>query len=101
MGQQAFGNLGNAYTGMQAPANDLMKIGGMNEDLKTRQMNDKLRIFNAKQNNPWDQLGRLNAIASGAGQMGGTQTQTSPGQNPFLAALGAGAGGLGLLGSFL
>jgi hypothetical protein len=101
MGQQALGNLGTAYTGMQQPANDLMKIGGMNEDLKTRQMNDKLRVFNDKQNRPWEQLGRLNAIASGAGQMGGTSTQTSPGQNPFMSALGYGSGGLGLLGSFL
>lgn len=100
MGQQALGNLGSAYTGMQQPANDLMKIGGMNEDLATRKMNDKLRIFNEKQNKPWDQLGRLNAIASGAGQMGGTQTQTQPGQNPFLSALGYGATGAGLLGSF-
>lgn len=101
MGQQGFGNLGAAYQGMQAPANDLMKIGSMNEDLATRKMNDKLRIFNDKQNKPWDQLGRLNAIASGAGQMGGTQTQSQPGQNPFLTALGYGAGAGGLLGSFL
>jgi hypothetical protein len=101
MGQQALGNLGTAYTGMQQPANDLMKIGGMNEDLATRKMNDKLRVFNEKQNKPWDQLGRLNAIASGAGQMGGTQTQSQPGQNPFLSALGYGATGLGALGSFL
>ena len=100
MGQQAFGNLGAAYTGMQAPANSLMQVGAMNEDLATRQMNDKLRVFNAKQNTPWDQLGRLNAIASGAGQMGGTQTQTQPGQNPFLTALGYASGGAGLLGSF-
>lgn len=100
MGQQALGNLGTAYTGMQQPANDLMKIGGMNEDLATRKMNDKLRVFNEKQNRPWDQLGRLNAIASGAGQMGGTTTQSQPGQNPFLTALGYGASGAGLLGSF-
>lgn len=100
MGQAGFGNLGAAYQGMQAPATSLMQIGGMNEDLATRQMNDKLRVFNEKQNKPWDQLGRLNAIASGAGQMGGTQTQTQPGQNPFLSALGYGATGAGLLGSF-
>ena len=101
MGQQGFGNLGAAYTGMQAPANSLMQLGAMNEDLATRQMNDKLRIFNEQQNKPWDQLGRLNAIASGAGQMGGTQTQSQPGQNPFLSALGYATGAGGLLGSFL
>lgn len=98
MGQTGFGNLGTAYTGMQAPANSLMQVGAMNEDLATRQMNDRLRVFNEQQNKPWEQLGRLNAIASGAGQMGGTQTQSQPGQNPFLSALGYGATGLGLLG---
>lgn len=98
MGQQGVGNLGTAYEGMQQPAQDLMQVGAMNEDLATRQMNDKLRIFNQKNNAPWEQLGRLNAIASGAGQMGGTQTQSQPGQNPFLTALGYGTTGLGLLG---
>lgn len=98
MGQTGFGNLGAAYTGMQAPANSLMQVGAMNEDLATRQMNDRLRMFNEQQSRPWEQLGRLNAIASGAGQMGGTQTQSQPGQNPFLTALGYGTTGLGLLG---
>lgn len=101
MGQQALGNLGTAYSGMQAPANDLMKIGGMNEDFANRQMNDKLRIFNETQNVPWQQLGRLNAIASGAGQMGETKTQSQPGTNPFLQAMGYATGGAGLLGSFI
>lgn len=101
MGQQAQANLGAAYTGMQQPANDLMKIGGMNEDLATRKMNDQLRLFNDKKNAPWEQIGRLNAVASGAGQMGGTTTQSQPGQNPFLTALGYGATALGGLGSFI
>lgn len=98
MGQTGFGNLGTAYEGMKMPATDLMQIGAMNEDLATRQMNDKLRIFNEKNNAPWTQLGKLNAIASGAGQLGGTSTQSQPGQNPFLTALGYGTTGLGLLG---
>lgn len=101
MASTGFGQLGAAYQGMQAPANSLFQVGSMNEDLATRQMNDKLRIFNEQQSKPWDQLGRLNAIASGAGQMGGTQTQSQPGQNPFLSALGYASGGAGLLGSFL
>lgn len=100
MGQTGFGNLGTAYTGLQAPAQSLMQVGGMNEDLATRQMNDRLRIFNEQQNKPWENLSRLNAIASGAGQLGGTQTQSQPGQNPFLTALGYGLTGAGLLGSF-
>lgn len=100
MGGQGFNNLSSAYQGLQAPAQDLMKVGGMNEDLATRQMNDRLRIFNDQQNKPWENLARLNAIASGAGQLGGTSTQSQPGQNPWLSALGYGATGLGLLGSF-
>jgi hypothetical protein len=101
MGQTGFGQLGQAYSGMQAPVQDLMKIGGMQEDLATRQMNDRLRVFNEQQNRPWENLSRLQAIASGAGQLGGSQTQSQPGQNPFLSALGYGASGAGLLGSFL
>lgn len=98
MGQTAQGNLGTAYSGLQNPALDLMKVGAQNEDLSTRQMNDQLRIFNEQQSRPWENVSRLNAIASGAGQLGGTQTTSTPGQNPFLSALGYGATGLGLLG---
>ncbi|MDX0227184.1 hypothetical protein RWA06_04550 [Sinorhizobium meliloti] len=98
MGQQGIGNLGTAYGGLNQPAQDLFQVGAMNEDLATRQMNDKLRIFNEKNQAPWDQIARLNAVASGAGQMGGTQTQSQPGQNPFLTALGYGATGAGLFG---
>lgn len=100
MGQTGIGNLSTAYTGLQAPASSLMQVGAMNEDLATRQMNDKLRIFNEQQSKPWEQISRLNAIASGAGQLGGTQTTSQPGQNPFLSALGYGATGAGILGSF-
>lgn len=98
MGQQGIGNLGTAYQGLSLPSQDLMQVGAMNEDLATRQMNDKLRVFNDKNNAPWSQLGRLNAIASGAGTMGGSTTTAQPGQNPFLTALGYGTTGLGLLG---
>lgn len=100
MGQTGFGNLGNAYTGMNAPSQDLIKLGALNEDYASRALNDQLRIFNEQQNAPWQNLSRLNAIASGAGQLGGTTNTTQPGQNPFLTALGYGATGLGLLGGF-
>lgn len=100
IGQQGFGNLGAAYQGMQAPAQALMQTGAMDEDLATRQLNDKLRIFNETQSRPWENLSRLNAIASGAGQLGSSSTTSQPGQNPFLTALGYGATGAGLLGSF-
>lgn len=97
MGQQGFNNIGAAYSGMNAPNQDLMNLGAMNEDLATRYKNDELRIFNETQNKPWEQLGRLNAIATGAGSMGSTTTESKPGANPFLTALGYGNTGLGLL----
>lgn len=98
MGQQGVSNLGTAYDGLGKPAQDLMQVGAMNEDLATRQMNDKLRVFNEKSNARWNQLAKLNAIASGAGSLGNTQTTAQPGQNPWLTGLGYGATGLGLLG---
>lgn len=99
LGQSGVGNLAGAYAGLNAGANDLMKVGAANEGFKTQALNDKLRIFNEKQNNPWNQIGRLNGIAAGAGSMGGTQTQSQPGSNPFLQSLGYATGGLGLFGS--
>ncbi len=101
MGQAAQGNMGNAYTSMKMPIQDRMQIGAMKEDLATRQMNDKLRLFNEKNQAPWDQIARLQGIASGSGQLGGTTTQSAPGQNPFLTAMGYGATALGGLGSFI
>lgn len=99
LGQQGFSNLGSAYQGMLAPATTLAQVGAGVESQNQNALNDKLRIFNAQQSAPWDNLSRLNAIASGAGQLGSTSTQTQPGQNPFLTALGYGATGAGFLGS--
>lgn len=100
-GQQGMGNLGTAYEGMKAPASDMMGIGSMYEDLAGRLKNDELRILQEQQNAPWNQLGRLNAVASGAGSMGGTSTGTAqtPGQSPFATGLGYASTGMGLLGS--
>lgn len=101
MGQQGQSNLTSAFQGMQAPAQLLLQTGAMDEDLATREMNDRLRIFNETQNLPKQRAEWLNAIGSGAGSLGGTTRQTQPGQNPFLTALGYGASGLGLLGGFM
>lgn len=98
-GQTGMGNLGSAYQGMQAPLDTLGKIGASYEDLAGRQITDRNRIFDAQNNMPWDQLARLNGVASGMGSMGGTSsgTATTPGANPF----GQVAGGLlGLSGLF-
>ncbi|PHS03817.1 MAG: hypothetical protein COA78_17245 [Blastopirellula sp.] len=94
-GQQAFDNIGTAYNGAKAPAQDMMNIGSMYEDLNRREINDNIRIFNEEQANPWRALGQANAIYSGAGSMGGssTGTATAPDNRPsFLQqALGTGA----------
>ncbi len=72
---QAQQQLPGAYGAAQAPAQSLGGIGQAYEDLYARQKNDELRVFDATQNAPWNQLAKLNAIATGAGSMGGTQTQ--------------------------
>lgn len=72
---QAQSALPGAFGAANAPAQALGGVGQAYEDLAARQKNDELRIFDATQNAPWNQLGRLNAIATGAGSMGGTSTQ--------------------------
>ena len=101
MGQTGFGNLGQAYTGMGQPAQDLMQVGSAYEDLATRYKNDELRMFDEAQNKPWQNLGRLNAVATGAGNYGtSTTTAQGPSSNPFLQAAGAGMSLAGLFGGF-
>lgn len=100
IGQQGFNNLGAAYQGLQAPLQNVAQYGQFIDNQNTNALNDRLRIFNSQQSAPWENLSRLNAIASGAGQLGSTSVQSQPGQNPFLTALGYGATGLGLLGGF-
>lgn len=99
-GQQGIGNLSTAYSGMSAPAQDMLKLGSMDEDYMSRLKNDEMRVFDAQQSAPWQNLSRLNAIASGAGQLGGTSSGTAqtPGQSPFATGLGYAASGLGILG---
>jgi hypothetical protein len=83
-GQQQRDNIGtagsvlsNAMEMRNMPSNLLRGVGAEMEDLYGRNINDRLRIFDAEQNAPWEQLGRYNAIATGAGQMGGTTQGTA------------------------
>lgn len=101
MGQAGQGNLSTAYSGMGQPAQDLMQVGSAYEDLATRYKNDELRMFDEAQNKPWQNLGRLNAVATGAGNYGAsTTTAQGPSSNPFLQAAGAGMSLAGLFGGF-
>jgi hypothetical protein len=87
--------LQNAYQAGMAPAQSLMGIGGMNEDLAGRTLNDQLRVWQGQQDAPKNALQWLSAIGSGAGSLGGTQGTTAQGPkaNPFGQVLG------GLLGA--
>lgn len=88
--------LPGAFQSSLAPAQALGGVGQAYEDLFARQKNDELRIFDATQNAPWNQLGRLNAIATGAGSMGGTQTQVQRApSNGFGGAFGNALAGYG------
>lgn len=97
--QAGLANQSAAYDTMQAPARTAMGVGSMYEDLAKRQMDDQLRIFNDKQNQPWSQFARLMALANQTGAYGQNNTTTTqPGPNPFLAGLGTVTQGAGLLG---
>lgn len=98
-GQQGLANASTAYDAQKMPLADMMQVGGMNEDLAGRYLNDELRIAQEKATAPMRGVEWLNAVTSGAGNFG-TQTTTAqmPGQNPLLSMLGYGlttAGGLG------
>lgn len=97
--QAGLGNLNTAYQGLKSPYQDMLGVGAHNEDLYKRTMDDKLRIFNSQNQQPWDQISRLLAAASGAGQYAtNNTTTTAPGPNPFLQTLGGISSGVGILG---
>lgn len=78
----AINTLPGAFQNQMAPADALIGVGSQYEDLAGRTLNDQLRIFDETQNAPWNQIGRLNAVAGGAGQFGtSTNTAQVPGQN--------------------
>lgn len=123
-GQQGINNqmaatsmLPDAFNAQLAPANAMAGVGAAYEDLATRQMNDQLRIWQEIQNAPWQQIAKLQAVASGTGNYG-TQTgvtQATQPNNVFGNIAGTALGlasmiptggatapaGLGILGSIL
>jgi hypothetical protein len=101
MGQTGMDNLNPAYASLKAPAEDLMGVGSMYEDLMGRQMNDQLRITSEKQNQQANAIRELLGFAAGAGNLG-TQTQTAQGPSSSLSnTLGYGLGGASLLSGLL
>ena len=104
MGQQGVTNMfganaqaPQAWQNMQTPARDKMMLGSMNEDLMARVMEDQNRIFTETRDAPKTAVEWLNALAGGAGSLGGSKTGTmqTPTPNPFLGALMS-LGGYGL-----
>ena len=70
-----------------------MGVGSSLEGYEQAQIDDARNRYDYEVNAPWDWISRLNAIASGQGQLGGTQigNRQMPYQasNPFLQGLGA------------
>lgn len=83
----------DAYNARLSPTNTLYEVGSQFEDLATRQKNDELRIFNESQNAPWDNLARLNAVAGGAGNLGGSSQVQAQGPSAFQRGIGGAVAG--------
>lgn len=98
MGQQGFGNLGTAFTGMQAPGQTLLNVGQQQDARQQALINSQMDVFDEKQRAPRADIEWRQALYSGSGQLGGTQTNRAPGQSPLATGLGYGLTGLGLLG---
>jgi hypothetical protein len=98
MGQTGMDNLNPAYESMNAPAQDLMGVGSMFEDLMGRQMNDQLRITDEKQNQKMNAIRELLGFAVGAGNLGSSKQTAQGPSNTMSNLLGYGLGGASLAG---
>jgi len=76
-----------------------MKVGSMYEDLAARTLQDQNRIYDQTRQAPLAAVEWLNAIAGGAGSLGGSGSNavSQPTPNPFLQMLSGLAGPLGSL----
>ena len=87
-----------------APAQGLANIGQFNQERAQRTIDDQIKLYNAQQARPWEQIARLNAIYGQAGALGGSQfgTQTTPINQPstMQKLFGGAAAGAGIGGSF-
>lgn len=71
----AFDRMPQAFQNAMMPGQALMSVGEQYQGQAQNVLDDQIRMFDAAQSAPWDQLGRYNAIAQGMGGLGGTQTQ--------------------------
>lgn len=98
MGQTGFGNLGTAYTGLQAPGQTLLNVGQQQDAYNQSLINAQIDAFDEQQNAARNDIAWKQGIYSGAGALGGTTTNKAPGQSGLATAAGYGLTGLGLLG---
>ncbi len=84
------------------PYSRIMDIGGMEDDLATREKQDEVRRWEGNENADWIRLQNAMGIFGGAGGLGGQSTATvqQPGANPWMQGAGLGLLGLGALGGF-
>lgn len=78
------------YEQQFAPYQKMLQVGGMQDDLATRQLQSELDKFNAGQNEPWSRLNALLGVATGAGSPYYNMASTQTPSNPFMSALGGG-----------
>jgi len=87
-----------------APAQQLAGVGQFYQERSQKELDDQMKLFAAQQARPWEQLSRLNAVAGGAGALGGSAfgSTTTPINQPstMQKILGGGLAGAGIGGSF-
>lgn len=71
----------------------LMELGGMQEQQAGAELQDAMNRWNFGQTGGWDLLNRYNSIVQPMASLGGSSTQTQPGQSALGAGLQGGAGG--------
>jgi hypothetical protein len=86
-----------------ANAGKLLGLGDIQRGYDQALLDQQLKLWNAQQARPWEQLARMNAIQGQAGGLGGTQVTTSPGAtqpSTMQKILGGGLAGAGIGSSF-
>lgn len=86
------------YDQQYAPYERLAQVGAANEDLTQRQYQSAQDIFNQQQQAPWQRLAASNAIYSGAGQLGSSQSNAVAQPGILQQILGGATLGAGILG---
>lgn len=71
----AFDRKPAAFEQALLPGRVMMEAGDRYQQVGQNVLDDQIRMFDAAQSAPWEQLARYQGIAQGMGSLGGTQTQ--------------------------